>query len=349
VTVVDCAVHPVLEDGRLKRALGPPWSLAKLPHLLGDVYAAPFDQLAGRGDEAADPGGVARLVLDDWGASFALLTPSTRGWYPNPQQAAAVARAANRLLRDDWLDDDRHGGRFLGSIRVPLQDAAAAAAEIAAWADDPRYVQVVVPLRADAPLGDERFLPIWRVAAERGLVVYVHDDPGWLTELPPTPVGFPRSFAEHHALRPLLVVVHLASLVTCGVFDRLPDLRVVFGDGGIDLARALLYRLDKDWRAGRTEIPWVTGFPSSYVERHARFVTQPEDSTADGVVAVEALADDAASLLLFGSRYPYWEGVGGARTAAAPNGRTRADVLGRNALAFYPRLRAAIDAAGCTS
>jgi predicted TIM-barrel fold metal-dependent hydrolase len=125
------------------------------------------------------------------GVDHAVLSPTTRGYWPNPQQATAVARAANTLLAEKWLNAPEADGRFLGSIRVQMNDTDTALREIDRWADDDRFVQLVVPARALATYGEQRFFPIWRAAAERGLVVFVHDDFATLVEPPPTQVGFP--------------------------------------------------------------------------------------------------------------------------------------------------------------
>lgn len=332
--IVDCAVHPVLDDTSFAGALGPPWNLAKLPSLVGDVYAPPFEQILPSG---GDPAAVAHVLLEQRGADVAVLAPSTRGYFPNPQQAAAVAHAANVVLRADWLDAPCAAERFLGSIRVAVGEAVTAVGEIQDWARDRRFVQVVVPLRSLAPYGDENYFPIWRAAAEAGLPVFIHDDLGSLVEFPPTSVGFPRYVAEHHALRPMLAVVHIASLITCGVFNRLPELRVVIGDGGVEVCRALLLRLDKDWRSGRVEIPWVEELPSSFLDRHVRFVGQAEDARPDAPAG-------SSSLLLFGSRYPYWDGTNRHDAFSSLPTEQRQKVLGANAVSFYPRVAARVPA-----
>jgi uncharacterized protein len=338
--IVDCAIHPALSDEALAEAIGPPWNLADLavPSLFGDQYEPPFDPLVAPVEDVADAAFVARALLQAGGRDAAILTPSTRGYFPNPQQAAAFARASNSLLQSRWLDDPAAEGRFLGSIRVAVNDSRVAVREIETWAADTRFVQVVVPLRSLAPYGDERYFPIWRAAVEHGLPVFVHDDLGTLVEPTPTPVGYPRHFPEYHALRPTAAVVHLASLITCGVFGRLPELRFVFGDLGVDLARALLWRVDKDWRSDRVEIPWVTERPSSFPIDHVRFVSQPEDDPAAYADASEDVLDEWASLVVFGSRYPYWDCIEPTALLASCPSEVGERVSSTNALSFYPRL-----------
>jgi uncharacterized protein len=293
-----------------------------IPPALGSRYGPPFEQLTERARPRSD---------------IAVLTPLTRGLFANQLQAAAFASATNQWLCDRGLADVDQGATLLGSIRVPVIDPPAAVREIERWADDARFVQIAVPLRAPAPYGDERYFPIWRIAAERGLAIYIHDDLSTTIEQPPTAVGFPRYFAEYHAFTPAIGIVHLSSLITSGTLDRLPGLRVVFGDGGIDLARALLRRLDKDWRSGRVEIPWLADPPSSYLSR-LRFVIHAEDAAPNGFdVELRPLAE-IEQLLLFGSHHPFWDGLDPEQHFSQWPAVARDRVLARNALGYYPRL-----------
>ncbi|MEU3982811.1 amidohydrolase family protein [Streptomyces sp. NPDC026672] len=338
--IIDCAVHPVLPDGEFNKEIGSPWNLLKLPGLYGDRYAAPFDQLSVPEDQAADPAAVAGR-LRDAGVDLAVLSPTTRGYWPNPQQAAAVASAANRMLFERWLTAPEAEGRFLGSIRIALNDTDVALREIDRWADDDRFVQIVVPARALATYGEQRFFPIWRAAAERGLVVFVHDDLGTLIEPPPSQVGFPSFYAETHAIRPLSGITQLTSFIVAGVFERLPDLRVVFGDVSAHAARSLVVRTDKDWQSDRLEVPWVSNPPTSYLEQHVRFITQAEDEISPhSPRSSGTIGGDTSSLVLYGSRHPYWDGTDAKDVFPTWSEQERARCLGGNAMQFYPRLAA---------
>lgn len=343
--IIDCAVHPVLPDDQFNRAIGSPWNLLKLPTLYGDRYAAPFDQLSVSAEEAASPSAVADHVLRGAGVDYAVLCPTTRGYWPNPQQAAAVASAANTMLFENWLTAPEADGRFLGSIRVALNDTDVALHEIDRWADDDRFVQIVVPARALATYGEQRFFAIWRAAAERGLVVFIHDDLGTLVEPPPSQVGFPSFYAETHAIRPLSGITQLTSFIVAGVFERLPELRVVLGDVSVHAARSLVVRTDKDWQSDRLEVPWVSNAPTSYLQRHVRFVTQPEDEISPhSLHPAGNIGGDTSSLVLYGSRHPYWDGVRAHDVFPTWGTADRARCLADNAVQFYPRLAARISA-----
>ena len=342
--IVDCAVHPVLGGARFNEFVGGPWNLRQLPTLFGEKYGAPFDQLSVPAEEASSPAAVAQSMRNA-GIDHAILSPTTFGYWPNPHQMVAVAHAANQMLVEDWLKAPEAEDIFSGSIRLPMHDTEAALQEIDRWADDPRFVQIVVPARALSNYGDQRFFPIWRAAAQRGLVIFIHDDLTSVVEPPPTQVGFPSFYAEIHALRPLSGIVHLTSLIVSGVFDRLPDLRVVLGDVSVHEARAFAIRTYKDWQSDRVEVPWMKKDPTQYFEKHVRFVCQPEDEISPhSPRSTGTLGGDNCSLVVFGSRHPYWDGVSPRNVFAWWPEHERDRCLAGNALNFYPRLSARMTA-----
>lgn len=340
--IIDTSVHPVLRDAEMLPLLGQPWSDGRLADPLGLRHPLPGGGLAAPPADAADPASFAR-ELAGRGVDAAVVSPLTRGLEANPQVAAAVARATNAWTAARWLGDG-DGVRFFGAIRVPVTSAVAAGEEIAHWVDDERFVALAVPTRTFLPYGDEVYLPIWRAAAQLDMPVLVFDDIAAGVAHPETPVGTVRYFAERYAQAQFAAITHIGSLIASGVFDRLPRLRFVFGDGGVDLARVMLWRLEKDWRSGRVETPWVERLPSAYALGHLRFVARPEDGTSDGEHPDEQLRaiTDAERLVLFGSHFPYWDHTGPEDVARGWAGPARERLLAGNALTTMPRLARAL-------
>jgi uncharacterized protein len=338
--LIDAAVHPLMSIEAYLELLESPWrdhvSWEVLPNLYGKLFEPPFPDVADP-DAASDAGRAAEVLFDHRGVDAAVLTPLTRGLLPNPQHLTAVARATNVWLKEKWLDSGRP---YFGSIRVPITDVHAAVREIEMWADEPRFVQIAVPLRTFAQYGDERYFPIWKAASERGLPVFVLDDLATAAEYPHSPVGQPIHFAENDAMRAPLSLVHLLSVITSGMLDRLPALRFIFGDGGLDIALPLLWRADNEWRSGRVEIPWVTDPPSEIANNVARFVSQAQDGTSDGVHRDADLAriTHAETQLIFGSHYPYWDSVDPDELTAGWSAAHRARAVAETALEVMPRL-----------
>ena len=168
MTVVDAAAHPVGSTGdEIRRYMQEPWRSAHFPGPERYHYASPF----GEYDEAAvpDAGGLPgsdpALLAEQLGPDVAtriVLIPLTRGLLPNTDLANAICSATNEWLAEDWLGAD---ARFRGSIRINPSDPSAAVAEIERWADDPRFVQVAVPLQSHGPYGQRAYFAIWQAAA----------------------------------------------------------------------------------------------------------------------------------------------------------------------------------------
>jgi predicted TIM-barrel fold metal-dependent hydrolase len=257
---------------------------------------------------------------------------------PNIRREVAVAAATNDWLAATWLGPEHNSdGRFKGSIRVSPRSPIDAVAEIERWAGHPHFVQIAVPLSAHAPYGQHHYLAIWEAANKHKLPVAVHDDGGGIgIEFPPTAVGHPTNFIEGFMMQPFNATIHLASLIVEGVFEQFPDLVFVFADGSYDAAGALLWRLDKDWKAARSDIPWTLRQPSHYLADHVRFVLQRWDGpskSADAAMIAEMW--DAANLVMYGSNYPHWDylPIGDALATLPVAGRDR--IMGGNAADLY--------------
>ena len=74
---------------------------------------------------------------------------------------------------------------------------------------------------------------------------------------------------------------HLVSLLTEGVFERFPGLRVVMVEGGVAWLRAADVAAGRYWKALRSEVPWVRRPPSEYLRDHVRLGTQPLERPDD--------------------------------------------------------------------
>ena len=102
---------------------------------------------------------------------------------------------------------------------------------------------------------------------------------------------------------------HLVSLLCHGTFERLPSLKVLLIEGGIAWLPGILWRLDTNWRALRTEIPWLDRKPSEVAREHIRFSTQPLEHTDghDETLFEMLEAAGAPDKLCFASDYPHWD------------------------------------------
>jgi len=337
--IIDCAIHPFLDNSELRRRLPQPYAGLALPEFENQRYIPPGGWYAPglATSKGGDVEASARQLFDQWGVDAAVLLPHARGLIESATHASAVARAINEWLAETWIDAPAAQGRLLGSIRVSTTDANAAVTEIERWAGHPAFVQVVVPLASNAPYGRAQFFPIWECACRHGLPVAVLADGQLAMELPPTPVGYPSTFVELATLQPMLTAMHVTSLFAEGVFDRLPGLLFVFADGGFDQIRPILWRLRKDWRATRSELA-ARDDPMSYIQPHVRFVTGFADGPLDaqGLTAFTAI-EHSDQLIMFGSHHPRWDVQSPQEAFAGCPDELRDLLLGRNAAQIYGR------------
>jgi predicted TIM-barrel fold metal-dependent hydrolase len=112
---------------------------------------------------------------------------------------------------------------------------------------------------------------------------------------------------------------------------------VVLIESGVTWLPSLMWRMSKDWRGVRTEVPWVKQPPAWLMREHVRLTCQPFDAPEEEVARIiEHLGSD--DMLLFATDYPHWQFDGDAALPAGLPDRLRRKVLVDNALATYPRL-----------
>lgn len=290
-----------------------------------------------RRDGAAPPSDVATLrarVLDQRDLHYAILNCVTSfDVSRNPYFETALTRAVNDWLRTEWLD---HDARLRASMVVPTLDPEAAVAEIERLGEDRRFVQVLLPVRGvDVRYGNKRYHPMLEAAARHDLVVGLH---AWgRVANAPTATGSTHTYLEDYLSNAHgIVQSQLVSLVTEGVFDRVPSLRVCLAECGFSWLAPLLWRFDKDWKAVWREVPWVKDKPSRYVYRHFRATTEPAHLPPSTMQTAEVLEMiGAGDFLMYASDYPHDHGNGTERLFAALDDDARSAVWHDNAADFY--------------
>jgi len=343
---IDCDVHPRLpEIGQLLPYFDPLWrdlvvrrGVEELRSISYPARAPLTTRQDWRGEDghgAGDPERLAAEALAPFGSGTAILNCLYGVQLPfSEDMGAAFARAVNDWIAREWLDRDP---RLRASIVVPTQSATLSAAEIERCAADRRFVQVLMLVMGDAPLGKRQFWPIYEAAERHALPIGVHAGSSY--RHPPSPVGWTSYCVEDYVNQAQAFQSGLTSLVTEGVFAKFPTLRVVLIESGWTWLPGHLWRLDKYWRGLRSEVPWVDRPPSEIVRERVRLTLQPVDGPADPS-SFERLLEHLGSdeLLLFSTDYPHWQFDGhGALPEGLPAALARR-IMVDNPKATYPRL-----------
>lgn len=287
-----------------------------------------------RGPAGSDLALLREQALDPWHTRVGILTCAYAvESIHNPDGAAAMASAVNDWLIAEWLDKEP---RLRASLVVPTQQPELAAREIARVGGHPGFVQVYLPVRAEAPYGNRRYLPLLEAAVRHDLAIGIGF--GGQPPNPPTPSGWPSYYIEEWAGMSSIFQSQVMSLIFEGVFERLPTLRVALIEGGFTWLPSLLWRWDKEWKGLRQQTPWVRRAPSEYVHEHFRLTTQPWDAPADGRQFLNLLDQlGSEDLLMFSTDYPHWQYDADEEAlppADLPDGLV-AKIMRENARAFY--------------
>jgi uncharacterized protein len=333
IELVDCDVHPHLrgglddleayltipwqrrlgigeEGGRSKRGYGDKVSIPRNLVYVNPAGVLRRDAIPPDGSApSSDPAFVSAHLLDAHQISRAILIGGEvlgLGAMPDPDVAAVIASAYNEWLGEIWLEADE---RYRAALVVAPQDPTQAANEIRRVGDRKGFVAVLLPL-TNILMGERHYYPIYEAAAELALPVTVHPNSaeGIFTTGPSMAGSSPTYYVEWHTGLSQVFHANLTSLVCHGVFERYSGMKVVVTEGGIAWLPDVLWRLDKNVKGLRDEVPWIRRLPSDYIFDHVRFTSQPfvEPRRREHL---HALCDIVCAdrTLMFSSDYPHWD------------------------------------------
>lgn len=313
--IIDCDIHNVVPS---VEALLPYLSTHWREYISQSGFKGPIDDAyppgaptSARPDTRPDSGGppgsdldlVREQVLDTWNLEYGILncTYAVESLH-NPDAATALASAVNEWQIAEWLEPEP---RLRASLVAPSHYPEFAAQEIDRLGHQPGFVQVFLPVRSTIPYGNRRYHPIYEAAVRHDLVIGVHfgGSPG----NPPTPTGWPSYYIEEYVGMAQVFQSQVISLIVEGVFDQFPTLRVALIESGFTWMPSLMWRLDKEWKGLRREVPWVKQLPSNYIREHIRLTTQPVDAPAEPDYLRQIITQlDSDELLMFSTDYPHW-------------------------------------------
>lgn len=297
------AIAPFVPEGlrhRVARSGGPPMAR----HAYKPLGVSDPDAVAAAGD----PARTKESYLDPQGVDLAILTGTLTSLsvQPNVDIAAGLARGVNDWTLETWV---RPFDCYKGSILVAPQDPVQAVEEIDRLGADPGMVQVLIGSASEAPLGRRVYHPIYEACVRHNLPLALHiGGEGAGMSPAATAVGHPTSTFEWYGALPQSYMAHLMSMVTEGVFERFPTLKVILYEGGIFWLPHVMWRFDKNWKAQRAETPWVKERPSAYILRHVYSTTYPLEAPPNPDALEQVLEMiEAHRTLLFAGNFPDWD------------------------------------------
>jgi predicted TIM-barrel fold metal-dependent hydrolase len=255
------------------------------------------------GFPGSDLGLIQLQLLDEHKIDHGILIPLHGHSFgaEEPEFGTALCRAVNDWIRDEMLDPEP---RLRSTINVVLETPELAVAEIERLADDPRFVQVLLPTGPEYPLGNRKYWPVYEAAAAAGLPVVAHT--GGFEQH--RGAGWPSYYLEAHVFYANQMIAMATSLVAEGVFQRFPGLQVILVEAGISWAGPLMWSMDAAWSAHREDVAHLDRRPSEVFREHFWFTTQPIEEPDDPQQLVQALEfTGMTDRIMFASDYPHWD------------------------------------------
>lgn len=176
--------------------------------------------------------------------------PELLSYWFDAQDGLAMCEHMNATIAAMVAQDPAH---FVGLGMVPLQDVDLAARYALTLRQKFGLVGVEVGTNVNGkPIGHPDFAPFFAAAAQAGLAVFVHAlHPAGMERV----VGPP--LAQALVAFPSENALAVASVITGGVLERTPGIRIGFSHGGGGFALTLP-RMEHGWDLLREQAPYLT-------------------------------------------------------------------------------------------
>lgn len=162
------------------------------------------------------------------------------GFIQVPQYAIAVCRAYNDYVYNKYA---KLSDRLRPMALIPMQDVAAAVLELKRAVEDLGLPGAMLPSTGlPLHLGHQNYWPIYEEAEKLDCPLAVHGGSNRGMGLD----TFTVMTASHVLHHPIPLMISLVSFIYDGVFDRFPNLRVAFMEGGCGWLPCVLDRMKRN-------------------------------------------------------------------------------------------------------
>jgi predicted TIM-barrel fold metal-dependent hydrolase len=190
--------------------------------------------------------------LDDVGIDYTVLYPTKALAYGNIvslDYAVAACRAYNDWLYDTYVN---FNPRFKGMAIIPMQDPEEAAKELNRVVSELGFLGAMMPSNGlPQPLGSKAYWPIYEVADRLGCCLAVHG--GCHNNFG---MDHMNMYVPVHALgHPWGLTINCANILYNGIYERYPNVRIAFLEGGMAWLLFLMERLHASHETHFQHIP----------------------------------------------------------------------------------------------
>jgi predicted TIM-barrel fold metal-dependent hydrolase len=258
----------------------------------------------GGGLPASDLDFMKKQYLDFYDIEYAIMNPlsPTGQGDQNSEFSIAMALAANEFQLEGW---NRRDPRLLASVVVPFEDGAASQTEIRRRAGDKRFAHVLLKSRTNDLLGKKQYWPVYEAAVEAGFPIGIHVF--GTSGRPASSTGWPSFYIEDMTEHASCCQAQVTSLILEGVFERFPDLKIIMIEAGFAWMPPLGWRLDKNWKRLKDEVPHLKKAPSEYLREHFWVSTQPMEESEEPDHLIDVMNWIGWDKIMFATDYPHWD------------------------------------------
>jgi predicted TIM-barrel fold metal-dependent hydrolase len=245
--------------------------------------------------------------------------------------AAELAKAYNNWAADFCRDS---GGRVKYAAVIAPQAIAAAVREIGRAVTEKGAVAVMMPTYVESgrDLGQPEFDAIYAAAQELDVPVGFHAT----AQVAVGNTRFHKYLGVHMTSHPFEQMLSIISIISNGVLDRFPRLRVGFLEAGVGFLPYWMERFDEKYLLRKSEMEPLSMLPSEYIKAGRCYFTCEGEESALSLV-IEQFGDEC---MMYASDYPHWDMEWPHSVAQVVRRKDISDaskqkILAGNAKAFY--------------
>jgi predicted TIM-barrel fold metal-dependent hydrolase len=187
--------------------------------------------------------------------------------------AIAACQAYNNWLHDKYTSQSQ---RIHGVALIPIQDVDAAVAELRRAVKELGFAGAMLPSNGEGirgHLGAKHYWPIYEEAEKLNTALAVHGGCHHHFGMD----TFSTYYPVHALGHPFGIMVQCASMLSHGIFDRFPKIRVAFLEGGATWVPFFMDRLDRSYNDSHYQVdrggelligPKPNEKASDYFKRH---------------------------------------------------------------------------------